>query len=118
MPEDQFYFIRLSLTVWTGFAAKYFLRPRSGLNDNSPALQRWGEARRPFFESVKRTTEQTCELATFELSRPLHGLRPCLYPKPTDESVGYYHSSASPTVQQKLSASRGVKIVAGEPGKH
>jgi len=29
--------------VAIGFAAKVFcLRPRSGLNENSPALQRWG----------------------------------------------------------------------------
>jgi len=32
----------------------------------------------------------------------LHGLRHPLFPKPTDESVGYSHSSASPTFAAKL----------------
>lgn len=34
----------------------FFPRPRSGLKENSPALQRWGDAAGSA-ESVKRTTE-------------------------------------------------------------
>src|SRR5215510_10024084 len=65
-----------------GFAAKvvFCRRPRSGLNKNSPALQRWGPIRFDE-ESVKRTTE-SYGFARFRLSRPLHGLnesmqKPC-----------------------------------------
>jgi len=36
-----------------------------------------------------------------ELSRPFHGLRLLLRAKPTDKSVGYSHSSASPTFEAK-----------------
>jgi hypothetical protein len=32
--------------------------------------------------------------ANIFFSRPFHGLPVCLHPNPTDESVGYYHSSA------------------------
>jgi len=76
------------------------LRPRSGLNDNSPALQRW-ETSEDTLESVKRTTEKTYELTTIGISRPFHGLHLWLHPTPTDESVGYRHSSALPTFEAK-----------------
>jgi hypothetical protein len=40
-------------------------------------------------------------LQQLRLSRPLHGLHIPCDANPTDESVGYYHSSASPTFAAK-----------------
>jgi hypothetical protein len=53
----------------------------------------WNELK--LWKSVKRTDEPMCQEA-FRISRPFHGLFLLLL-KPTDKSVGYYHSSASPT---------------------
>ena len=52
-------------------------------------------------ESVPRTTEQTLDLQHLRLSRPLRGLIYCFQPNATDKSVGYSHSSASPTFEAK-----------------
>jgi hypothetical protein len=47
-----------------GFASKVLVpRPRSGLKENSPALQRWVTRWGPL-ESVKRTTEQAVNVNT------------------------------------------------------
>ncbi|HVQ40382.1 MAG TPA: hypothetical protein VMS31_22765, partial [Pyrinomonadaceae bacterium] len=65
------------------------------------ALQCWvvGPARS---ESVKRTTEIPDDPAAWRFSRPLHELAFSGLPDPTDESVGYFRSSDSPTSRAKL----------------
>jgi hypothetical protein len=52
------------------------------------------------------------------LSRPLHGLAQKSESRPTDESVGYYHSSASPTfaAKQCLEFRAGEKVCHSQSG--
>jgi len=77
-----------------------FRRPRSGLNENSPALQRWEDwrlidspwsgrlIRRTIPSDFRSAVRFTDCLSTTSLD-------------PTDQSVGYCHSSASPTFPAK-----------------
>ena len=74
-----------------------WLRPRSGLDENSPALQRW---------VMPAALESPC---SGRLNKPLTAIvnsavrfTDCiggLFLKPTDESVGYCNSSATPTLR-------------------
>ena len=74
-------------------------RPRSGLDEDSPALQRWvTPVSRE--ESVKRRLNKPMDLQRDSAVRFTDYLSGCI-PNPTDESVGYSHSSASPTFETK-----------------
>lgn len=87
--------------IQSGFAAKVIRpRPRSGLSESSPALRRWVSRPEYIIKSVKRTTEKLIGVR-FIGSRPFHGLIKILGLAPTDESVGYCHPSASPTLAAK-----------------
>ena len=50
---------------------------------------------------MKRTTDKCSTGSLSQFSRPFHGLALIIALVPTDESVGYYHSSASPTFAAK-----------------
>jgi REP element-mobilizing transposase RayT len=68
---------------------------------SGPAQQAWhrvlGIKSYPRSEPVKRATGIHRCLG-FDFNRPFHGLRPLIFARdPTDESMGYYHSSAART---------------------
>src|SRR5688572_29182109 len=68
--------------------------PRSGLSENSPALQCWVRDTVELVKPVKRATEVTEHIQS-SASRP-KGRRECCVP--SDKSLGYFHSSAARTI--------------------
>jgi len=80
---------------------KYFLSgPRSGPNENSPALQRWDRDRMSP-KSAQRTAEKINKIAGFIQSSAHADLAQCLDSAPSAEALGYSQPSASPTFEAK-----------------
>src|SRR6266446_9303431 len=75
------------------------LSPRSGLGGNSPALQCWVPGELVKSKPVKRATENTSLHAKLGklLSSALRTMNQWLGSFPSDESLGYFRSSASRT---------------------
>ncbi len=75
------------------------LSPRSGLGGNSPALQCWVQGELARSKPVKRATENSSLHAKFGrlLSSALRTVNQGLGSFPSDESLGYFRSSASRT---------------------
>src|SRR5881394_3268773 len=70
-------------------------------SENSPALQCWvSSPGRP--QSVKRTTDKSSTAKPFRIQPSVSRTVAPDHADPTDESVGYYQSSAAPTFWAKL----------------
>ena len=81
------------------------LSPRSGLNENSPALQCWVRGRTNFRKPVERATEDIVRRFARRIqpsaSRTEEGER-CSFP--SDKSLGYFQWSASRTILMGLAS--------------
>jgi hypothetical protein len=69
-------------------------------SESSPALQCW-EPVGDVPQSAKRTIDKSSAGNAVRISRPFHGLSLVIALIPTDKSVGYFQSSASPTFWAK-----------------
>jgi hypothetical protein len=79
-------------------SSRVFSRPRSGQNENSPAIYRWES--RHLIKIQVREADGRGSIGTSDslcLSRPFHGLYPFFTIRPSTEVLGYCQSSASRT---------------------
>src|SRR4051812_18887164 len=83
------------------------ISPRSGLAENSPALQCWVKGRSNQFEPVKRASDVMTDdkLRSYDLSSAQRTGEEKMRRTPSDESLGYFHSSASRTVMLVIAVS-------------
>src|SRR5215475_12899828 len=85
-----------------GRTSTFLSGPRSGPNENSPALQRWDRDRMTP-KSAKRTAEKINKIDRFIQSSANADLSQCLGSPPSAEALGYSQPSASPTFEAKPS---------------
>jgi outer membrane protein len=80
------------------------ISPRSGLHENSPALQCWVHGESDDSEPVKRATEESCVIKLIRKfhSSALRTLEVLNRLFPSDKSLGYFQPSATRTIPNGL----------------